>query len=382
LASSIAQAATRFGTETYLAMEAPRSSSTEQAMEALFGEYGGLLREHGLAEESEVMLRFHLSDVANQTRELERLLAARGGSSFRSWVGQPPVSGSKCALEAYHIRAEVPVARERQPGGALLLRHGRYWSLWARCLPEVAGEAGGERTVEGQTQELFQSLSRRLEANGMAMRESLLRTWIYLRDVDRNYLPFVEARRRYFGAVARVEQGHYPASTGIEGDCADASRLLFMDSLAVAGLAPGQVRPLEALEHLCHPGKYQVTFERAVQVTYGDRSHCYISGTASVDRVGQVLHVGDVQGQVGRTLENIEALLDGIGAALGDLKILVVYLRDPADHRAVASLLEERLPATLPRILVRGKVCRPEWLVEMDGVAVKGEGDPRYPPYC
>ena len=51
---------------------------------------------------------------------------------------------------------------------------------------------------------------------------------------------------------------------------------------------------------------------------------------------------------------------------LSDLKQAVVYLRDPADSDVVAGFA--RAPSDLPRIMVYGSVCRPEWLVEMEAV--------------
>ena len=80
-------------------------------------------------------------------------------------------------------------------------------------------------------------------------------------------------------------------------------------------------------------------------------------------------------------LENINALLSNYDAALKDLKLAVVYLRDPADAAIVEDVLSKCLPVDLPRIMVHGAVCRPGWLVEMEGVAVKGNGDASFAPF-
>ena len=47
---------------------------------------------------------------------------------------------------------------------------------------------------------------------------------------------------------------------------------------------------------------------------------------------------------------------------------LKVYVRDAGDLARVAALLEQRLPASVPRILLQGLVCRRELAVEIDGV--------------
>ena len=101
-----------------------------------------------------------------------------------------------------------------------------------------------------------------------------------------------------------------------------------MDSLGIAGLEPGQVRYMEAPDYLSPTHVYRVTFERGVRIVYGDRSHYFLSGTASIDAEGNIVHPGDVVGQTARTLENMSALMERSGESPSDLKQAVVYLRD------------------------------------------------------
>jgi enamine deaminase RidA (YjgF/YER057c/UK114 family) len=49
---------------------------------------------------------------------------------------------------------------------------------------------------------------------------------------------------------------------------------------------------------------------------------------------------------------------------------LVVYLRSFKDRDRVWEVLEKELPPDLPVLTVLGPVCRPTWLVEVEGVAV------------
>ena len=116
-----------------------------------------------------------------------------------------------------------------------------------------------------------------------------------------------------------------------------------LDSYAISGLRTGQVEFLCAPDHLCPTHDYGVTFERATAVSYADRRHIFISGTASIDHEGRILHPGNVIGQLDRTLENIEALLAKAGANLGDLASILVYLRDPAEGALVEAALVERI---------------------------------------
>ena len=90
--------------------------------------------------------------------------------------------------------------------------------------------------------------------------------------------------------------------------------------------------------------------------------------------MAEVVHVGDVIKQTERTFENINALLEGYDATLADMKMIVVYLRDSSDYPMVTAYLNEHMPPETAYIVVLGAVCRPTWLVEMDGIAVKNNG--------
>jgi enamine deaminase RidA (YjgF/YER057c/UK114 family) len=135
---------------------------------------------------------------------------------------------------------------------------------------------------------------------------------------------------------------------------------------------------MHALDHMPPTHLYNVTFERGTRVIYGDRSHFYISGTASIDEKGNVAHPGDVRAQTRRMVENVDVLLRNHGGSIGDMKVAIIYLRNSADASAVESELEKLIPSTLPRIVLTAPVCRPGWLVEMEGIAVNNLGDRKF----
>ena len=84
--------------------------------------------------------------------------------------------------------------------------------------------------------------------------------------------------------------------------------------------------------------------------------------------------------QLDRALENVDALLRSGGALLDDMTHMLVYLRDPADFARVDAYIAERFPR-LPVLLLRGAVCRPEWLIEVEGVAVVANDAPDLPAF-
>ena len=99
-----------------------------------------------------------------------------------------------------------------------------------------------------------------------------------------------------------------------------------------------------------------------------------LSGTAAV--VGHASQHGDsLAAQLDETLANLDSLLAtararraALAAHFGPDSRLKVYVRDADALPQVAALLESRLPAQVPRIVLHGQVCRRELAVEIDGI--------------
>lgn len=83
-----------------------------------------------------------------------------------------------------------------------------------------------------------------------------------------------------------------------------------------------------------------------------------------------MLYPGDVERQTARLLDNIRALLADGEAQMSDIRYFVVYLRDFADRKTVGRYLDSHHPG-IPYVLLHAKVCRPQWLVEMECMAEK-----------
>ncbi len=190
----------------------------------------------------------------------------------------------------------------------------------------------------------------------------------------------VERRRALFAEHGLTSDTHFIASTGIQGSASHRYDVVAMDAYCGLDVEPRQISFLNDFDRLCATKNYNVTFERATRVAYADRAHIFISGTASIDAAGEVVHRGDVRRQLDRTLENVEALLKAGSASLADMSHLIVYLRDPADLAVIEPRLAERF-AGVPMAIVQGAVCRPEWLVEVEGVAIVGNEDSSLPRF-
>ena len=189
-----------------------------------------------------------------------------------------------------------------------------------------------------------------------------MRTWIYVRDIDANYAGLVRARNDVFAEEGLSHDTHYIASTGIGGATEGRSAVVAIDFLTRPDIHESDKTYLKALSHLSPTHDYGVAFERGVRLSDG---RIYISGTASIDHKGQVLHEGNVLAQADRLLENIDQLLREGGSSLEKVPYLIVYLRDIADYTLVDAYIQRRFQY-LPRVILEARVCRPSWLIEME----------------
>jgi len=358
--------------ELFFAFTSKPAHSLEAEALALLEQYTIECAKMKCSSKTEIFLRFHLSDISRQAKILRDILGDR--DSFVSFVGQPPLNGGRIALEAWHLRPPEFEKSVVDYNGTheIDIKFKNYEFLY-HCCRELKTD-----NSESQTIEEFSTLEKALGKRGGNVAENCLRTWIYCRDVDNNYAGLVKSRRELFMQYGLTKNAHYISSTGIEGQCEDPHRLIGMDSYCIFGLETGQVEYMHALDHLSSTSAYGVTFERGTRIIFGDRSHYYISGTASIDKNGEIVHLDNVSAQTDRTIENITALLNNHGAELKDLKIAVVYLRDANDAPLVEERLQALLPKNLPLIMVKAPVCRPGWLVEIDAIGVNKNGNSEY----
>lgn len=369
------------GAEHYISVEAPAQLGIREQIEAVRQRYEAALTAIGVAPETAVFRRIFLSDAINQAalvRESGLLGAPDGSPVAVSIIQQPPLPCAKIALLAYHVESPGAMTKTRVSHRHMLVEKSGTRHLWSTRVCVGASDPQSEE-VE-QTREIFEDLIATLGRYGATLRENCVRTWFYLRDVDVFYPGMVKSRRDLFIRHGLTTETHYIASTGIEGSCAHQFDRVAMDAYSILDLQPRQMSFLNDFDRLCPTKDYYVTFERGTRIAYADRCHHFISGTASIDNRGEIVHVGDVMKQLDRTLENIEALLRSGGAGLADMSHMIVYLRDRTDFPPIEAELRRRFP-DLPMIIVQGPVCRPEWLIEIEGVAIAANEEPTLPSF-
>ena len=368
--------------EHFILIESEPVGSFEHQIESVKQRYAAVLDELGLTEDSTQFRRIFVSDILNQADLVRQSTLARIDPQVPvaiSLVEQAPLSGSKLALLAHHIEPDGQGTRSAlSTNQTLLERHGKT-HVWNTQLCDENNEVPA-RPAALQTEAAFDRLSATLAHLDGNLLDHCVRTWIYMKDVDIDYKDMVESRIRLFNRQGLTCDTHYIASTGIEGACSHRADLIMMDAYSIVGLEPGQMDFLNDFNHLCSAGDYNVTFERGTRIGWRDRAHFYISGTASIDTAGQVVHRGDVLRQLDVALDNVDALLRSGGATLANMMYLIVYLRDPSDTSAIRTRLAEIAP-NIPAILVHGPVCRPEWLVEVEGIAMMQQHRPELPVF-
>jgi len=128
---------------------------------------------------------------------------------------------------------------------------------------------------------------------------------------------------------------------------------------------------------LCEAYDYakKVSFSRGMRVELDNCAMLFISGTSSVTEDGQCAHPGDVKAQTRRTFHNIAGLLESEGADWHDVVRTTCYLADfryyddfnEVRNEFCAELGLDPLPAST---CVEARLCRPELLVEIEGIAI------------
>ncbi|MDR0699623.1 MAG: hypothetical protein LBG28_10465 [Tannerella sp.] len=331
------------------------------------------IRENNFRNTSIVFLRIFLSDAANQVQLLSGYLPDNKYNI--SIIEQPPLNSTKIALWAY-LQTGMKVCENRRLSrmpGLYGVQHGRYLHLWNGTAIKP------ENDSEQQMNALLKNYIAQLKAHDCTLTENCIRTWIFVQNVDVNYAGIVKARRELFIENGLTDKTHYIASTGINGRHADPKTIVIFDSYAVKGLKPGQIQYLHAMTHMSSTSEYGVTFERGTCIRYGDRRHVFVSGTASIDNKGMIVHEGDVGKQTIRMIENVETLLREAECGTEDIAQMIIYLRDMADYAVAGTIIGKHFPE-IPKVVVLAPICRPGWLVEMECFAIKKDNNANFEP--
>ena len=348
--------------DKYIILSPEAKGSFNDRLNFLYLKLGNILDTEKLENRTLQYCKVFLSDSQNQIKEFEESLLYQEflkGTNL-TIVEQTPLNGSKASLLIKTTDDTTPIL---------------FHSL--RLTEE---EAKGKNSYE-QTRLLFNKYLKTIEGTDMTMERNLVRTWIYVTNIDVNYQGVVEARNDIFDKEGLTADTHYIASTGIGGATPVRHAAVAIDFLTVPNIKEEDKKYLQALEHLNPTHEYGVAFERGTRLTLPThtlhpegsqqfKQQYFISGTASINKHGDVVYEGDIVRQTGRLLENIGALLKDGDATMNDIRYFIIYLRDITDYHTVEILMNQ-FYLQIPHIIVEAKVCRPGWLIEMECIAEK-----------
>ncbi len=219
---------------------------------------------------------------------------------------------------------------------------------------------------EDQTHDCFERIERIIGQAGFKF-EEVARTWFFNHRILDWYGEFNAARTRFFKS-RKIER--MPASTGV-GMPNAAGAALTCAAIAIRPRGKGvAVREVFSPEQ-CPAMEYKSSFSRAMSLDTPERNLLWISGTASIAPCGKTEHVGDVDKQVARTLEVVEAILHAEKMQWADVTRAVGYFRTAEDAAKFARHARERELPEIPIIFAHADICRDDLLFEMEADAIR-----------
>ncbi len=240
----------------------------------------------------------------------------------------------------------------------------RYCVLGDLRPPQSHGSRGA------QARETIEGMIEGLASAGMDLFD-VVRTWFFLDDINQWYSEFNRTRSEIYRA-AGVFDRYVPASTGIgarnQHGAAVVASVLGMKAKGGGVTVRALPSPMQ-----CPALAYGSSFSRAAEVVMPAFRSILVSGTASIDPDGATVHLGDVDAQVGHTLEVVGAILESREMDFADVIRGNAYFKDTA---AAVALEEHAYRHGLPlsRVVISlNEVCREDLLFELEVDAVRVE---------
>ncbi len=118
-------------------------------------------------------------------------------------------------------------------------------------------------------------------------------------------------------------------------------------------------------------------FSQVAEITGG--KIVYIAGQVAVDRSGNLVGKDDFRAQVQQVFENLKAAVEAAGGDFGSVVKLNYYVAesvDPAQRTVVREIRDRYVNTAAPpasTFVVVKSLVRPEWLIEVEAVAVVKE---------
>ena len=332
---------------------------------------------------SVALIKLAIFSKPSDNREYRQNLATIDRVAEEVFGKQPPLT-SYIAQKTSH--GGVTVEATYIAGNDATIEHHRNYRLITinGCTELMTGgivpRFEGGSTFE-QSKDIFEGIEKMLKSNGFKPSD-IYRQWNYipgitvLNDGSQNYQEFNDARSIFYGSDTWA--GGYPAATGIGASAGG----VVVEICAIKGEQCANLPIDNPLQIAAHNYSQQVLDGKVIE-SLSERttpkferarllgSTVLISGTAAIkgecsnystDAVEQAAETMEIMDRL-TSKENIPVENNG-----SQYDLLRVYVKRENDISAVCDYMEQHYPAAQKHYLV-ADVCRPELLIEIEGVA-------------
>lgn len=99
-----------------------------------------------------------------------------------------------------------------------------------------------------------------------------------------------------------------------------------------------------------------------------------VAGMVGIDSDGNIVGEGDIVAQTRKSLENMQACLEAVGATMNDVIKTTIYLTDLENYKGMNAAYNEFLEEIAPaRATVLVALALPALLVEIEALAIVGD---------
>ena len=333
--------------------------------------------------EDDGLIKLVIFGNAESRCEYEQNLVTIDNITQEVFGKQPPLT-SYIAQKTFGDRVTIE-ATYINDGNANIEYHRNYRLINSDDCTEII--TGGiiahdiEETTFVQSMDIFEGIGKLLSSNGFKPSD-ICRQWNYipgitvLHDGSQNYQEFNDARSIFYASCDWKEG--YPAATGI-GTTAGG---VMVELYAVKGTGYRSLPIDNPVQVAAHSYSQQVLDGKSVE-QLGERTTpkferarllgntIFISGTAAIKGECSNMSTNTVE-QAVETMEIMNRLIasDNIPAENNGAQydLLRVYVKRECDIPATREYMQRHYP-TVPKHYLVADICRPELLIEIEGIA-------------
>ena len=224
--------------------------------------------------------------------------------------------------------------------------------------------AGADETIYYQC---YQKTNEYLAKMGISF-DDVVRTWIYLDDIDASYSAFNDQRDRFYREHGVFDK-RVPASTAIgiptRNECKMVCHVLAARKLSDQVSIHAVPSPLQ-----CSAMDYKVSFSRALEIKTGGYRRLLISGTASIDAEGRTVYTDSIEKQTEQTAKVTDALLASNAMTPQHITRLLSYTKRHEECEFAKQFVGKWLPEQAEVLDVHADICRDDLLFEIEAEAM------------